>query len=202
MKPLIVSYLDHYIYFCDALCRKDFPTPHNFIETDDNSLEDCFNMLKEGHDVIVWTSHGIRNLYRHLVSNYIYVKAAGGLVMTDDESMLTIYRDGRWDLPKGMVEPKESTAHAAIREVQEETGIQRIALEHLILKTYHIYDKYGGWHMKQTSWFKMKSSAKEEPCPQLEEGITKAVWLPKNECLNLLDHSFASLRLVSQKLKQ
>ena len=62
-------------------------------------------------------------LKRHIV----FVRAAGGIVSAPDGRMLLILRNGRWDLPKGKVEPGETLLQAALREVQEETGIHGLS---------------------------------------------------------------------------
>ena len=145
----------------------------------------------------VWQYLGARHLLDYLASHYCFVKAAGGLASALGGDCLMIYRQGHWDLPKGMVEQDETLAQAALREVEEETGIRPASINSLIAKTYHIFDKYGGWHLKQTSWFAMEAQ-QLQPHPQTEEDIAQALWVPRQECLNRLEHSFASLRLLSR----
>ena len=199
MKTITISYLDHYLYYC---ADGSNPLRDGCVVCDDERLDDCFALLCEGRDVWVRGNHGIRCLHDYLNRHYRRVKAAGGMVEAPDGELLAIFREGRWDLPKGMVERGETLARAALREVAEETGIQNATLGNLILKTYHIYDKYGGWHLKQTSWFSMHTAEKQTTTPQGEEGITQAVWLPREECLRRLDQSFASLRLVAAEVRR
>ena len=94
-------------------------------------------------------------LLRWLKRRMRWVRAAGGIVTSDEGRMLLIFRNGRWDLPKGKVEAGETLMRAAVREVQEETGLDRLQPGRLVTKTYHVYNLYGGWHLKQTSWFRM-----------------------------------------------
>ena len=48
-----------------------------------------------------------------------------GVIVTDGERLLLGHatRSPRWDIPKGVAEPGEGLAAAAIRELREETGI-------------------------------------------------------------------------------
>ncbi|HEV8580350.1 MAG TPA: NUDIX hydrolase [Thermoanaerobaculia bacterium] len=51
-------------------------------------------------------------------------RSAGGLVVEGDRILLISTQAGRrWQLPKGHIEPGESAEQAAVREVQEETGV-------------------------------------------------------------------------------
>ena len=49
-----------------------------------------------------------------------------GVIITDGERLLLGHATGspRWDIPKGMAEPGESFAAAAVRELFEETGLE------------------------------------------------------------------------------
>src|SRR5215469_11706824 len=68
--------------------------------------------------------------------------AAGGLVFNDKNELLMIFRRGKWDLPKGKLDEGESIEACAVREVQEETGLN-VELQSFIGLTYHEYfDKY------------------------------------------------------------
>lgn len=200
MKPLTISFCDNFLHFYDAKYRDEIALPDTSLVFDDNDLGKCFNALVNNHDVIVFCTHGIKHLANYCFTHYRYVKAAGGLVSAPDGDQLLILRENRWDIPKGMIEPHETTAQAAIREVQEETGIPHPVIDRLILKTYHIYDKYGGWHLKQTSWYAMHCASKPDTTPQTEEAITQAVWVSPQRCLERLSHSFASLKLLSNNL--
>lgn len=128
-----------------------------------------------------------------------YVRAAGGVVEASDGSLLAIVRNGRYDLPKGKVELGETLLQAALREVEEETGlkVQPATRNPQPTKTYHIYNLYGGWHLKQTSWFAMRADGKPEVVPQLEEGITGGCWLTPEEWRSRMLQSYGTMRLVA-----
>ena len=142
-------------------------------------------------------------LLRRLKRRMRWVRAAGGIVTAPDGTMLLIQRNGRWDLPKGKVEPGETLLQAALREVEEETGIKTFPLStfHFPLKTYHIFNLYGGWHLKQTSWFPM-TAEKQTGTPQQEEGITAIEWVDPDEWHRRLSSSYGTLRTLSQQWKR
>lgn len=106
------------------------------------------------------------------------IAAAGGVVFNPNEEILFIFRRGFWDLPKGKIDKGESIEAAAIREVQEETGIQNIDLQEFLTETYHVFEQKGKRILKLTYWYKMKTSD-FDLVPQAEEDIEQAVWVTK-----------------------
>ena len=87
-----------------------------------------------------------------------------------------IFRRDYWDLPKGKIDPGESKEEAAVREVEEETGLKNIALGPLLTETYHTYrTKKGNRILKRTYWFRM-DAPNQELIPQTEEDIEQAIW--------------------------
>ena len=190
---MIITYLDHTL----RIAAPDTPaSTEGYIVMDDNDLDGCFDTLLQGHDVWVRNLHGARYLLDYLHRCYTFVRAAGGLVEAPDGELLLIHREGHWDLPKGMVEPGETLARAACREVTEETGVGDLTVSRIIRKTYHIYDKYGGWHLKQTSWFGMCCPDKPTPHPQQEEAIAEACWVSPALAADRLQKSFATFRQI------
>lgn len=108
------------------------------------------------------------------------IKAAGGVLYRYKNSLaeiLLIKRNGFWDLPKGKVENGESIEEAAIREVQEETGVNNISIRSYLCETYHEYVQKGKLYGKTTYWYLMDAGRfNGEPEPQKEEGITDTEW--------------------------
>ena len=134
-----------------------------------------------------------------------WVRAAGCVVHDDAGNMLLILRNGRWDLPKGKVESGETLLQAALREVEEETGIAPLPTTRypLPIKTYHTFNLYGGWHLKQTSWFDAHvAGRKPGGKPQGEEGITEVVWVTPGEWYRRLQGSYGTLKTLSTKWMQ
>ncbi len=144
------------------------------------------DMLEKGgeYDAVVLYGDDYQGLVNDFMSFYIILPAAGGLVYNENKEILMIYRRGFWDLPKGKVEKEETIEAAAIREVQEETGIKHIELGTKLIDTYHTYfSKAGKRILKLSHWFLMYTSD-TVLIPQAEEDIEKAIWIKKRNFLN------------------
>lgn len=124
------------------------------------------------------------------------VQAGGGLVKNDQGEVLFIYRNGKWDLPKGKREPKESLEHCAMREVEEETGIQGLEMVGFLDTTYHIFNRGGKMKLKETHWFEMKSNFEGPFKPELQEDITKVRWKDEKKTRKALAKSYANIQLL------
>ena len=122
--------------------------------------------------------------------------AAGGKVKNAKGEILFIYRDGVWDLPKGFVEEGESLEQGAIREVEEETGINGIEIIDKLKTTYHTYRYKGKLVLKISHWYNMKSDFDGELTPQTEEGITLVKWLSEKEVSEALKNTWENIKLL------
>jgi 8-oxo-dGTP pyrophosphatase MutT (NUDIX family) len=121
------------------------------------------------------------------------IEAAGGLVKNEDKKLLFIYRNDKWDLPKGKIEKGETVKEAAVREVEEECGIVISKLGKKICKTYHVYISKEEVVLKKTWWYKMKSKDQNKLKPQKEEGITDVRWFKPNDLDAILTNTFPSI---------
>tara|TARA_R110002049_G_scaffold993_11_gene7230 strand:+ start:14308 stop:14889 length:582 start_codon:yes stop_codon:yes gene_type:complete len=122
------------------------------------------------------------------------VIAGGGKVYNDKGDILFIYRNDKWDLPKGKVEGNESIEETAIREVAEETGVAGLEITKPLDTTYHIFKRNGRYKIKITYWFEMKTSFQGELYPQENEGITKVKWLNEKKVKKALKNSYANIQ--------
>jgi 8-oxo-dGTP pyrophosphatase MutT (NUDIX family) len=113
-----------------------------------------------------------------LLKEFILIKAAGGVVFNNSGEVLLIKRLGKWDLPKGKIDANEGTEEAALREVEEECGIKELSIKSFLTFSFHTYKQHGYRFLKETSWYKMKSSYSGQLTPQLEENITEVKWEP------------------------
>jgi 8-oxo-dGTP pyrophosphatase MutT (NUDIX family) len=135
-----------------------------------------------------------------LKSMFNVVKAAGGVVFNGDKILL-IHRRGVWDLPKGKLDPGESSRVAALREVEEETGV-RAALGDKICTTYHTYSHNGSRMLKRTKWYRMTMLDDANMTPQAEEDIDQLAWLDRPAVQQALTRSFSSIRYVIEQTYQ
>ncbi len=127
------------------------------------------------------------------------VQAAGGLVYNHKKEILFIYRNSKWDLPKGGVENDETIEEAAVREVEEETGVQHLKVRDFIAKTYHVFKRNGEFKLKITHWYEMHTDYDEDLTPQAEEGIKKAKWKNFEKSQKALRDSYENIKLLFPK---
>ncbi len=128
-------------------------------------------------------------------------KAGGGLVFNKKGEVLFILRNGKWDLPKGGIEREEEIVDTAIREVEEETGVNKLEITRKLQKTYHIFKRNGKYKLKITHWFEMQTNFEGTPFPQANEGIEKAVWLNPEQIKEALKNSYENIKLLFEEEK-
>ena len=142
----------------------------------------------------------IKKLWEIFTKRFPIIDAAGGLVERSDGKILFIYRNNRWDLPKGGVEKKELIIEAAQREVKEETGLADLIVINKIGETYHIFKKGKNFRLKRTYWFKMKSDYQGELFPQEEEGITSVEWINKKRIPEIFKNAYENIKKIVSKV--
>jgi ADP-ribose pyrophosphatase YjhB (NUDIX family) len=131
-------------------------------------------------------------------SNFEIIKAAGGLVV-NNQRVLMIFRNGKWDLPKGKQEVGESIDVCAKREVQEECGLNDLEIADKLMNTYHTYEHKGQSILKETHWYLMTSSQSDGMSPQIEEGIEKVSWASKEDVNIHLENTHENIKRVFEK---
>ena len=126
------------------------------------------------------------------------IEAAGGVVRNRSKEILFIRRLGRWDLAKGKIEKGESIENAALREIEEETGLKELVLEEFINTTFHIYTERNGEKvLKTTYWFKVSYVGNSDPVPQIEEGISEVSWKNEDQIIaEVIPMTFENIKLI------
>jgi 8-oxo-dGTP pyrophosphatase MutT (NUDIX family) len=106
----------------------------------------------------------------------------------DDQGRILIIRTRNlrnrpvWTLPKGTLAPGETSADAALREVQEETGYQCQLIHELEAVTY--WYQRGGERVKKTvRWFLMRPLAK---VGEHDHEVDEVLWVDRGEALQRL----------------
>ncbi len=135
-------------------------------------------------------------LLKHLFKKLPVVTAGGGFVLNQKDEVLFIFRNGRWDLPKGKVEKRESIETGAIREVEEETGVKNLEISKFLQTTYHVFQRKGRYRLKVTYWYEMRTDYDGDLVPEESEGIEKVKWKSMEKAQKALKKSYANIKLL------
>lgn len=176
---------DRLLTLCDplAMAQAGTPTDGHLVARYPGKPKFILNyvdLLEKGSpqvDQVTLFHTDVAQLWRDFSEHYRIVAAAGGVVRNFAGQWLLIYRRGSWDLPKGKVDEGETIEAAAVREVQEETGIQHLTVAAPLPTTYHTYrDSQDRRVLKPTYWFLM-DTPDTDLTPQAEEDIEQACWM-------------------------
>ena len=189
-KPLFLcdevdEYLQPYIHHDDAI----------FIdELDSHTVKSMIHemQLAKIHAGVFYHSN-LEELRKAFYKKFTIIQAAGGLVLNEKKEILMIFRRGKWDLPKGKLDKGEKLEDCAVREVEEETGLQKIKLLSPLLITYHTYHEGTKYILKESHWYNMKVSCNQKLVPQTEEDIHAIKWVTSKEAEKLFPDCFPSV---------
>ena len=154
------------------------------------------NIKDNGYSTIWICSNNYELEWNRFKSLFRFVEAAGGLVKDTEGAVLCIFRNGKWDLPKGHCEPSESKSQTAEREVVEECGKMSLQVGELLIKTYHCYLFKSKWRLKETWWFEMQTDKTCELSPQLEEGIELVEFRSKSKLNEVHQTTYPNIKRV------
>ena len=128
--------------------------------------------------------------------------AAGGVVVKDGKFVIII-RKGIPDLPKGHIEKGETPEVAALREVEEETGIGNLQIIKELPSSWHCYFEHEAWSLKRTYWYLMSTTEAIQPKPQTEEGITEIKLIGNEDIEWFLKNTYRSIsEILGEDLRQ
>ena len=169
-----------------------------------------FESDKSGRSLFIWSEKKNAEALNGFYSLFRIIVAAGGVVKNENNEVLFIFRNGKWDLPKGKLVTRHSSQvtfkqlngfkinenpiEAATREVMEETGLKELKVLHELTSTYHIFYKNKKRLLKRTYWFEMFAGSRQTLKPQEKEGITTVRWVGEQEKSEILENTYASLR--------
>ncbi len=146
-------------------------------------------------NIILIHSHP-KKIWKEFKKHFKFIEAAGGLVKNKKNEYLFIYKKGKWDLPKGKIDKGEQPIETALREIHEETGLNKIEIVNEILNTYHIYRYKEKLILKKTYWFLINNNGPDDLILQTEEHIEKASWFEILKLSPILANSYGSINDV------
>lgn len=163
-------------------------------------LQEAVRSFVQTTDIQGLFVHGLplKDIWDAFRADYVFVQAAGGAVTDEQGRLLVIRRLGTWDLPKGKVDPGEGIPEAALREVNEECGLNELRMTGELPCTWHTYERKGHQHLKRTDWYLMRGSSAEALVPQHEEDIEEVRWMTTAEVQAMKADTYPSLLPVVQ----
>jgi 8-oxo-dGTP pyrophosphatase MutT (NUDIX family) len=143
----------------------------------------------------------LEELKKAFYKKFTIIQAGGGLVRNEKGEILLIYRRGKWDLPKGKLDKGEKIEDCAVREVEEETGLEKVKLQSPLMVTYHTYHEGARYILKESHWFTMKVKGDQRLVPQTEEDIHDIRWVDPAGLAEYKKNSFPSVVDVLESVK-
>lgn len=192
LMELKVYFENKYVLLTD--CKSTQKNENSYICKDISDIQRGIASVQGGAcDSAILYGEDFNNLLKLFKSNFKYIEAAGGFIKNEFDEYLFIYRREKWDLPKGKLELGETPEIAAVREVQEETGLLKVERKKYRCSTWHTYELRGEQVLKQTYWYDMEATKNQDSKPQTEEEITELQWLKKSEFSKVLSNTFPSI---------
>ncbi len=171
------------LHFVNAFDKEELQSAKNHLvfSESDKYIEDVIFEMENtpGHPETFYLAENADSAWKIFISHYQLVEAAGGLVQNSKGEFLFIYRNDKWDLPKGKLDYNESPEEAALREVEEECGIDQLSIVKKLSLTFHTYTLKEKRKLKKNHWFLMHSDSDAPLIPQVEENIMEAKWMEK-----------------------
>ena len=161
---------------------------------DSVSIEKILSVLKKDkYNAVHLVGRDLDSMLKTFLKFLPNVIAGGGKVLNASQRILFIFRNGKWDLPKGKSESNETIDKTALREVEEETGVKGLSITKPLEITYHIFKRNNQYQIKKTYWFEMFSDYDGDLKPQLDEGITKVKWIGPKKLKKVKKNIYANI---------
>ena len=115
-------------------------------------------------------------------------------------ALISVGDEGRWQLPKGIVDRGEPTESAAMREVREEAGIETELVERIDKVEYWYYSKDGGERVRFHKFvYFYLLRYKSGDVRDHDQEVNEARWVEIDEAIRLL--AFASEKKVVEQAR-
>ena len=195
-----IYFSDKPLYLCDDIDQEIAPYVHHddAVFIDEFSTPAIKSMIHEMkldkiHAGILYHTN-LEELKKAVFKKFNVIVAAGGLILNPSKDILFIFRRGKWDFPKGKLDPGETLDKCAVREVKEETGLQHVRLIEPLLVTYHAYDENGKHMLKETHWYLMHAAGDQPMTPQHDEDIEDLKWVSKKDLDKYFRHTYPIIK--------
>jgi 8-oxo-dGTP pyrophosphatase MutT (NUDIX family) len=184
--------------------KADFPEGYQHLseqEFEEHLLTYLTDLFKERDQLIHVNTNESDKVWKSVCSQFHLIEAAGGYVKNEFGEILCIHRLGKWDLPKGKLEEGEEIEECAIREVEEECGIENLKITSSVFHTYHTYMLKNKPILKRTYWYAMNTT-KQNLTPQTEEDISEVIWAKPIDMPKILNDTYPNIKLVLENFSQ
>jgi len=199
-----ISFNDKPLFLTDTITAEIEPYVHHddAIFIDEFSPSGIKSMIHEmRQDKVhagIYLHSNVAELKKAFWKKFMLIKAAGGLVVNETGELLFIFRRGKWDLPKGKLDEGETLEACAVREIQEETGLQKVQLNKHLITTWHTYDESGHHILKETAWYLLSAPKNQALTPQTIEDITQIEWAKPDNLQKYISNTFPAIIDVLQ----
>lgn len=170
-----------------------------FSPTDEEVAQTIARLEKDELPMAVLRSPAPETVLEQVKGHFTEFVAAGGLITNATGEVLLMFRRGKWDMPKGKLDEGETLEECALREVQEETGLQHVRLGHLITETWHYYPLKNKKILKHSYWYRMYFTGTELTVPQIEEDILDIQWIRPENLGKYMQYSYQNIIDVVEK---
>lgn len=132
-----------------------------------------------------------------------YLYSSGGVIFRRsagqfDVALIATKNGTVWTLPKGIIDKDESAEMAAVREIQEETGLTGSIIARLGEKSYWFYLKGENAKCKKTvAYFLLEHVSGETNNFSWE--VDEAGWFPLDEAIGMLHYKSDKEILIKAK---
>ena len=189
-KPLfltdaITSDIEPYVHHDDAVFIDEFSP---------NGIKSMIHEMRQDKvHAGIYLHNNVDELKKAFWKKFMLIKAAGGLVVNEANELLFIFRREKWDLPKGKLDEGETLEACAVREIQEETGLQVVKLKKHLVTTWHTYEESGHHILKESAWYLLSAPKKQVLTPQTIEQITQIEWAKPDNLQKYTSNTFPAI---------
>lgn len=131
------------------------------------------------------------NRRRPAINEVVREPTAGGIVFRRSKAGLEVLliqdAKDRWTIPKGHIEPGEKARQTAEREIQEETGLEKVAVLSFLGKIHFRYRRANTLVLMTTEIFLARAEGDTDAIKP-EEWMNGIAWFPITDALDKIEY--------------